>query len=244
MSMDKGKAGALTIGRPASYHGRILYANGRPAVPPAMPWKWAKVSMRLRCTSAAWNDGGITEDLGSLDDQGSFSILLTDEQHEKIAAGEYSLEIMHPSYERERRLSPIGDFPAELLSRDRDAKTAHTLPRESMTGGHKNLMQCLDSYDILETLGSLLQQWQAKHNGEFPINLTQLNSDASVELFARIMETIEYQARGTAGPESEAYIIAYDKSLLEKIKGTHVLFSNGTIEFLPQRKLDAVDISR
>ncbi len=105
-------------------------------------------------------------------------------------------------------------------------------------------MQCLNSYDTLETLGSLLQQWQAKHNGEFSASLAQLESDASAEMFARIVETIEYQGRRTAGPETAASIIAYDKNLLEIIKGTHVLFSDGTIEFLPQRKLDAVDVNR
>jgi len=241
MSMDKDQAGTLTIGRPSLYHGRILYTNGRPAVPPAKPWKWAEVDIRLRHTSAAWNDGGITEDLGSLDDQGAFSILLTDEQHEKIAAGQYALEIMHPSYEEERISSKIGNFPAELLSRDRDAIRGYTLRPERMTGSHRHLTQCLDSYHVLENFGNMLQQWQAKHNGELPINLAQLNSHVSAEVFARITEIIEYQPHGTSEPDTEAHIIAYDKSLLEKIKGTHVLFSNGTIEYLPQRKLDAVD---
>lgn len=244
MSPEKAKAGTLTIGRPASYYGRILYENGKPAVPPAIPWQWAKVSLRLRCTPATWNSGGITEKLGDLDGHGSFSILLTNGQYEQLAAGEHSLEIMHPSYERERNLSPMGKFPVELLSKDRDAIRVHTLLFEKMPGAHKHLKQCLESYDLIGTLGSLLQKWQAENRGARPARLAQLDSDADPEAFARIVETIEYQPQGTVGPEAEAQIIAYDKILLEKIKGTHVLFSNGTIEFLPQRKLSAIDINQ
>ena len=244
MSMDKEKAGTLNISRPAFYHGRILYEGGKPAVPPVMPWGGANVSIRLRCTPATSRSGGITEHLGSLDDQGSFSIILTDGQYEKIEAGEYSLGIMHPSYESERVSSPIGTFPAELLNKDLDTIKGYTLPPENMAGEHRHLAQCLDSYCLLETLDSLLQQWRAKHNGEFPMSLAPLNSYAGTEVLTRIAENIEYQPRETTGNEAEPYLIAYDKNLLEKIKGTHVLFSNGNIEFLPQRRFGAIDIRK
>lgn len=244
LSSHREKAGVLRIIRPKVYHARILYQNGRPAVPPAVPWDGAKVWIRLRCTPATWNDGGITENLGNLDDQGSVTIILSDEQHEKIQAGEYSLEIMHPSYESERSSYPIGKFPVELLSRDRNAIKGYILPPESMAGEHRHLAQCLDSYDRLETLGTLLKKWRAKHNGEFPASLTQLNSYANEEVFTQIMDNIEYQPSGRTGLETESYLIAYDKELLEEIKGTHVLFSSGTIGFLPQRKLDTVDMNR
>lgn len=241
MSMDKEKAGTLNINRPAFYHGRILYEDGKPAVPPVMPWSGAKVYIRLRCTPATWKDGGITEYLGSLDDQGYFSAILTDEQREKIRTGEYSLEIMHPSYEEERVSYPISRFPAELLNRDHDAVKGYILPPEDMTGEYRHLAQCLDSYDILETLGSLLQQWRAKHNGEFPMSLAPLSSHVSVEVFTRIAENIVYQPGETTRHEAEIFPVAYDKILLEKINGTHVLFSNGDVKFLRRREVEIID---
>ncbi len=244
MSMDKERAGTVTLRRPAFYHGRVLYQSNRPAVPPASPWGGARVSLRLRCTPATARTGGVTESLGSLDERGAFSIILTEGQYEKIEAGDYSLEIMHPSYERERRSSPIGHFPAGLLSRDGNGTTGYILPVEGMTGAHKHLARCLDSYDTLETLGALLQQWRAKHNGELPASVTQLDSATSADVLTRIVDAIDYQGGESTGPDTEAHIIAYDKGLLEIVKGTHVLFSNGSIEFLPQRKLDAVDIKR
>ena len=241
MSMDKEKAGTLNINRPAFYYGRILYEDGKPAVPPVMPWNGAKVSIRLRGTPATWKDGGITEHLGNLDDQGSFSIILTDEQLKKVEAREYSLEIMHPSYEEERHSYPIGKFPVELLNRGHDAVKGYILPPENMAGEHRHLAQCLDSYDILETLGSLLQQWRAKHNGEFPMSLAPLSSYASVEVFTRIAENIEYQPGETTGHEVEIFPVAYDKTLLENINGTHVLFSNGDVKFLRRREIEIID---
>lgn len=105
MSTDKDKAGFLKMKRPKFYYGRVVYENGRPAVPPVAPWQGAGVSIRLRCTPATSNRAGIAERLDSLHEQGSFSIILTEEQHEKIQAGAYSLEIMHPSYENEKARS-------------------------------------------------------------------------------------------------------------------------------------------
>ena len=244
LSSQREDAGVLRITRPTLYHGRILYHNGKPAVPPAAPWPWAKVTLRLRSTPATVRTGGVTERLASLDKQGCFSIILTDEEYEKIKTGDYSLEIMHPSYEWERSSSPIGNFPVDLLSRDGGDTSGYILPAEGRGSTHKHLSQCLESYDLLNTLGSLLQQWRGTHNGELPENATQLDAGASVEILARIADTIEYQPSNTAGPDTEQHIIAYDKALLEIVKGTHVLFSNGSIEFLPQRKLDAVDINR
>jgi len=209
-----------------------LYEDGKPAVPPVMPWSGAKVSIRLRCTPATWKDGGITEYLGSLDDQGSFSIILTDEQLKKVEAREYSLEIMHPSYEYERHSYPLGKFPVELLNRGHDAVKGYILSPENMAGEHRYLAQCL---------GSLLQQWRAKHNGEFPMSLAPLSSYAGVEVFTRIAENIEYQPGELTRHEAEIFPVAYDKTLLEKINGTHVLFSNGDVKFLRRREIEIID---
>ncbi|MBE0534814.1 MAG: carboxypeptidase regulatory-like domain-containing protein [Phycisphaerae bacterium] len=244
MSVDRENAQALKISRPVFYYGRILYENGRPAVPTAMPWRGARVYILLRCTPATWNSGGIAESLGGLDDQGYFSIVLTNEQLGKIQAGEYSLEIMFPSYEEDRTSGPVGKFPVESLARDRDSLTAYTLPRKELVGKYEDRAQSLDSYYMLEILRSLLQQWQAEHKGELPERLAALSARADAEAFARIAENIQYQPAEPLDHKGEPYVVAYDRNLLEKIKGTHALFSDGRIEFLPERRLGAMDTSK
>lgn len=244
LSMDKEKAGTLKISRPAFYHGRIFYESGKPAVPPTAPWRGAGIYIQLYYKPPTAGNKSISEDLGGLDENGYFSIILTDEQLRKLQAREYSLEILHPVYEEERVSTKIGKFPPELLSGSRDAVKGYILPPESLTTKYRNIAECLDSYEMLETLGSLLEQWRGDHKGEFPMNLSQLHSYARVEMLSRITENIEYQPGTTTGNEAEASLIAYDKRLLEKIKGTHVLFSDGKIEFLRQRKLGTIDIHK
>ena len=95
-----------------------------------------------------------------------------------------------------------------------------------------------ESYDLLGIFNNALQQWRTQHDGTFPPDVAQVKADVGDDVLARMVETIEYQPPGTAGPDTEADPIAYDKCLLETIKGTHVLFSDGRIAFLPQRKLD------
>jgi hypothetical protein len=53
MSIDKEKAGALKITSPVFYHGRVLYEDGKPAIPPSVPWSGAKVcpGAAQKCTS-------------------------------------------------------------------------------------------------------------------------------------------------------------------------------------------------
>ena len=118
LSMDKEKARAIRIERPKIYYGRIFYKNGQPAIPPALPWEHAKVRLRLRNKQGNRKERPVTRNLGSIDDQGYFSVLLTEEQFEKLSTGARTIEIMHPSYENERYSYPIGTFPVELLSRD------------------------------------------------------------------------------------------------------------------------------
>ncbi len=232
------KAVKTALDEGVSYYGRILYENGKPAIPPASPWKGARVYARLRYTEATSTHGGRTERLGDVDKQGYFTACLSDEQLENIKNGKYRIEINHPYYEDEFTTYAIGTFPAEMLSQDRDAAKGYRLPFDSMLKGFENFEQILKSYDVLHELGSVLLKWNDKHGGRFPASLNEVVSFADTETLTWIMENVEYQAGGRTGREVEIFIVAYDKTLLENINGTHVLFSNGNVKFLRRREVE------
>lgn len=221
------------VDEPVSYYGRILYENGKPAILPTLPWKGANVHVFLRSIPA--------ESLrvrGIVDDQGYFAILLTDEQFEKITTGEYSIKIYCPLYEEEMVSSTIGTFPAEMLTQDRDTAKGYRLPADSKWAKRIKLDQILKSYDILHELGSVLLKWNDKHSGRFPVSLNEGVSFADTEMLTWIMENVEYQAGGRTEHEVEMFPVAYDKTLLESVNGTHVLFSNGDVKFLRRREVE------
>ena len=220
------------------YYGQILYENGKPAVLPTSPWKGAKVYAQLRTTPAA--------PLGVeyiVDDQGYFAILLTDKQLEKVTTGEYSIKIYYPSCQDEFTSYTIGTFPVEMLTQDRDTAKGYRLPSDDMSVEFENLEQILKSYDILHELGSVLLKWSGRHGGRFPdnLNLNEVVSFAGTETLTWIMENVEYQAGRRTGHEVEIFPVAYDKTLLENINGTHVLFSNGDVKFLRRREVEIID---
>lgn len=235
------KAVKTSLDEGVSYYGRILYENGKPAIPPASPWKGARVYAILRYTEATSTHGGRTERLGDVDKQGYFTVCLSDEQLENIKSGKYRIEIYHPSHEREFSSSPIGTFPVEMLTQDRDALKGYRLLFDGMSVGFKNFEQILKSYDVLHELGSVLLKWNDKHSGRFPASLNEGVSFADTETLTWIMENVEYQAGGRTEHEVEMFPVAYDKTLLENINGTHVLFSNGDVKFLRRREVEIND---
>ncbi|NQV35743.1 MAG: carboxypeptidase regulatory-like domain-containing protein [Phycisphaeraceae bacterium] len=240
LSSQREGAGVLRISRSKVYYGRILYKDGKPAVPPIAPWDGAKVNIRLRCTPATWRDGGITESLGSLDDQGSFFIILADEQREKVETGEYSLEIMHPSYESERTSYPIGTFPVDLLTIDQKSAKGHTLLYDDMSPELRSLEQVLNSYDRLKKLEAMIQAWHTDQGEDEPTELSQLRAYCTEQELDWMLKNTVYQPKEDLEIKTDVFVIAYDKNLLETIKGTLVLLSDDTIEYLPQRKLGVI----
>lgn len=220
------------------YYGQILYQNGKPAVLPTSPWKGAKVYVELRSTPAT--SLGVE---GIVDDQGYFAILLTDKQFEKITTGEYSITIYYPSCQDEFTSYTIGTFPVEMLTQNRDTSKGYRLSPDGMSVEFEKLEQILKSYDILHKLGSVLMKWSGRHSDRFPdnLNLNEVVSFADTETLTWIRENVEYQAGGRTGHEVEIFPVAYDKTLLENINGTHVLFSNGDVKFLRRREVEIID---
>jgi hypothetical protein len=226
LALSRDDTGAVEIGRPRLYHGRILYENGKPAL---------SAGVVLRYIEATADDGGLTEGLGGVDELGYFSAYLADEQVERLRAGEYWLDIYHPSPEDERVSAPIGRFPPEMLSKELKNTQTYKLPYEEMGGEFCDLRQIHESADKLRQLGSLLLAYW--HNGQFPASLQELESMNAGELFTWATENLVYRPGAGAA-------LAYDKTLLKKTAGTNVLFVNGDVDFCMGRRLRALGIHK
>ncbi len=243
LSSQRDKAGTVTISRPQLYYGRILYEDGTPAVPPAAPWPGAQVWIRLRYTPATSADGGVTERLSDVDNEGYFTAHLTDELLERIRNGQVQMEVLHPSYENARESSPIGQYPSEMLARERGSARSCTLSFAAMPSGLRNLKQYLDSAYGMEELAAALQQYADDHGQDYPGALQQLAPYTTG--LARLIEHIEYVPPSPAATalEPAETVLAYDRTLLETTGMTHVLFRDGHIDFCRPRQLRVLGIS-
>ncbi|UCG48768.1 MAG: hypothetical protein JSU94_03120, partial [Phycisphaerales bacterium] len=119
LSTRRRNAGSITIARPSTRYGRVLFEDGRPAVPDPLPWPGAEAFVILRYTEATSHDPGITERLSTIDTEGCFAAHLPVKLIERVNAGQVKLEIYFPSYLDRNSSYPIARFPARLLSPDK-----------------------------------------------------------------------------------------------------------------------------
>ena len=119
LSTRRRNAGSVTIARPSTRYGRILFEDGRPAIPDPLPWPGAKAFVILRYTEATSHDAGITERLSTIDSQGYFTAYLPAKLIKRANAGEVKLEVYFPSYIDRNSSYTIARFPARLLSPDK-----------------------------------------------------------------------------------------------------------------------------
>jgi prepilin-type processing-associated H-X9-DG protein len=246
LSPQRDEAGVLKITRPRVYYARILYENGKPAVPERAPWPGARVHVVLRYSPATSSSAGITEELADVDEQGDFAVLLTDEQLKQINDGALKIQIYHPSYEERSHSSPIGIFPGRMLTTERNNVVGYGLPYDEMSWGFRNLEQQLESAEKLKELGSALSTYSKGHAGNFPKSPGDLKSYGAEELLTWAAEHVAYLGGGETSlvDEPTGVAIAYDRALLEKAGGTNVLFYDGHVEFCRLKKLEALGISR
>lgn len=246
LSLQRDKAGAVIIARPHTYYGRILYENGRPAVPEMPPWPRAKVCVRIRYTPASATDGGVVEDLSDVDREGYFAMCLTGEELEHLRTGTYQIEICHPSYEDAMITCRIGTFPCEMLGTDRAGLKGYRLPFDKMSPEFKNLKQQLESVEKLKELSLALSAYCADHADTLPIVLEELSPYDVSDLLAWAKENVEYLGAGqaAAAQQDEEIAVAYDRALLDKTRrrGTNVLFVDGHVEFCRTKRLQRLGI--
>ena len=239
LSRERNKAGTATIARPGIYYGRILYENGKPAVPQTPPWTGAQVWIRLRYASP--KDDSIGIKLGNADSDGYFFFYLTDEQYEQLSADDHRIEIMHPSYEEENFSYIVDTFPLDMLVTERSNAKGHILLYEKMSIEFKNLKQQLDSLEKLNELSPSLSAYQVSEPHKLPTNLDDIKANLSDKLIKWAKQNIDYFSTYPNITDSKSSEIgfAYDKALLEKTRelGTNVVFLDGHVEYCRTKRL-------
>ncbi len=102
-------------------YGRILFRDESPAVIKPAPWPGAKTSLLLTMGSRA---RGVAE----VDDEGYFTLNLSEREVELLESGRSRLIINVPTSE-EHRSKSMGDFPFEKLSADKSKAGILTIER-------------------------------------------------------------------------------------------------------------------
>lgn len=242
LSLERDKAGIITIKRPQTYYGRILYENGRPAVLPVVPWPGAQIQITLR-DARTMSPGWMAQPIHfKLDSEGYFAACLSDKLLREIKEGRLEMAISHPSYAREMVSCFTGQYPNELLAKERGSGQAYILSFAGMHEVLSDLKQNLDSAYMMEDLAAAMRRYADDHGGNDPAVLSQLAPYLTDP--ARLIGPIEYVPPGPAAtPEPEKAILAYDKTLLDATGNTHVLFRNGHLEFCRPRQLRALGIT-
>jgi hypothetical protein len=233
LSLERDKAAAVAIPRPNVYYGRVLYENGKPAIPIATPWPDAKVLIELRTPSL---------NMYKVDKDGCFAVCLTDEMFEQLQSGQARLGVCHPAYDTPRFTPTVARYPADLLARQQDQVTGYTLRRSEMSGRMKDLGEYVESGDRVQQLAAALKKYADSHSGSYPGTLGQL--DLPKNDLTRLTEAMEYvpPIPSTPAADPSDTVLAYDRTLLKNVKGTHALFRDGHIEFCQPRRLRVLGI--
>ena len=107
LAREKEKAEPRQIGRPIYYYGRILFADGSPAILDPKPWPGAELRVDFPYAGSA-----------NLDAQGYLKVFFGPEQFEQVKSQKPRKNIYCPT--QEQGTSVAGEvFPAELLSPDK-----------------------------------------------------------------------------------------------------------------------------
>lgn len=241
LSRQRETAKVVTISRPKFYYGRVLYENGKPAVPPAAPWPGASVYVTLRDQRIASVVRGFQTPSLRLDEEGYFTAYLTDEQLKDIGDGHVQMRVMHPSYAEEMTSFPVGEFPSEMLVAERRNAEGYILSFAEMLARFTHVEPYLDSAYTLESLAAALRHYADAHNQSYPTTLRQLAAYTTDP--DSLFECIEYFPPDTAVTSKPAEtVLAYDRTLFEATGTTHVLFRDGHIEFCRSRRLEILGI--
>jgi hypothetical protein len=106
----------------------------------------------------------------------------------------------------------------------------------------KEVAQRQKSGKKLQRLKDMLVKYAVSNNEKYPITLDELKQYDSESLLPWLHENIEYLGKGKTRNDPPDIAIAYDKRLLEKGKGTNVLFNHHLVNFVRPNELEKLGI--
>ena len=101
----------------------------------------------------------------------------------------------------------------------------------------------VESAKKLSNLGKSLLIYANDHDDKYPDSMHEMRGYLRTEDFAWTWQNVEYLAHGKTIAVRPDIIIAYDKKLLTKEKGTNVLFNDSHVEFVKPERLKELGIS-
>ncbi|MBN1806320.1 MAG: M48 family metalloprotease [Sedimentisphaerales bacterium] len=100
-----------------------------------------------------------------------------------------------------------------------------------------------ESAKKLSELGKALLIYARDHKDKYPNSLFKLSNYVKPADIGWIMSNVEYPASGISLADKTDTVIAYDKKLLAKGKGTIVLYNNRSVSFVKAEELKKLGIS-
>jgi len=92
--------------------------------------------------------------------------------------------------------------------------------------------QLADSAKRLKYVGLFVQMYAGDHDGRLPDSLPELKAYVENEQdFQWIVTNVEYLGKGMTTADPATQVIAYDRALAKKGKGTNVLYLEGSVAF-------------
>jgi hypothetical protein len=105
--------------------------------------------------------------------------------------------------------------------------------------------QLAESVRRLMHFGRSLLYYANHHDDKLPLTFEQMKDYADSEQdYQWIVANVQYRGAGITTAEPGSFLLAYDRTLFEKGKGTHVLFLDCHVEFLPPDWLAKYGITR
>jgi len=243
LSSKRDSTGTATIKRPIICYGRILHENGKPANLEVMPWEGAKVLVMLRTAPADSNDGVLSREICSVDDDGYFRACFNEEQIDKLQAGTYKIEIYHPTYMLMAAAYPV-IYPFDKLSMEKENVDGYKIINARNQTSFKGIGYYLDSIERLKGLYSALEKYANNNQKNYPDMLGELDIENENNVW--LAENIEYfpVTKSQDISVSAKTVIAFDKTLLEQNNAALVLFGDGHIEYCRTRELEILGIKK
>jgi len=109
--------------------------------------------------------------------------------------------------------------------------------------GPSELTARMESAKKLSNLGKALLIYANDHNDKYPNSLFTFSEYMKWQDFSWIRQNIEYLASGKTPADPPDTVIAYDKKLLEKGKGTNILYNDCHVGFVKAQELKNLGIS-